>query len=882
MIKGVVKQILSGDSVVLLGSTRTGSAAERTLTLSYVRAPRLARLPTEVDEPFAFASREMLRKTLLGKTVSFQIEAISDTSGREFGSIYLDGEDVRTKLVQEGLVRVNRESKQQDELMKFLCAVEDEAIAAKKGIWSSSEGAKKDAVRTVVHVEGEESRKVFKALEGKAVPGIVEYIQDGSSFRILLYPSQFLPNPSAFYLIKAHLCGIQAPIAKKDGEVQPFAREAKLFCEPRIFQRELGILIEGVDKYNNFFVTLKHPQGNISLELVKNGLAKIADWSIGFTPQAAELRKAEEVAKQKKINMWKDYVEPAKSTDGLASREIVALVSEVHSGDTIVIQDLNDASNTKRINLSSIRAPKLGNAKRKEKDAPYAWESREFLRTRLIGKQVNVHIDYIKKATPELAQLGDREHATVTIGPLNIAVELVKNGLASVFKHRADEERASNYEALMSAEAQAAKAAIGIHSKRDVPIRRYSDLTQDGTNSRQYLVHLQAKRESGIVEHVANGSRLRIFIPSQSCLIPMSLAGIRCPAVARTSTEASEEYGPEALLMTKSRCLHRDVEVEVSTIDKAGTFIGNVFINKKSLALMLLENGMAFTHEASVYQLPNARELLDTEAKAKARKAGMWATFVEQPKTVEVEPEAESDDPEYTNVFVTNVSSKFVLHIQLLGEGSPEDVEAKIRANSIPSDAAAAFTIRTGLVVCAQFSYDQQWYRGLVKSIPKPNHAEILYVDYGNSEVVPFARIKPLSPKCSTLPHQATEVSLAHIKAPKDEELNEEATKLVEELTYNKVLVACIEEKKADRSITVSLYDPETKASVSGELVRHGLAKVIESRNKRFENVIGQLRTNQDYAKSKRYGIWRYGDAPDSDEEEEVPVAKPKAKGGRF
>ena len=37
------------------------------------------------------------------------------------------------------------------------------------------------------------------------------------------------------------------------------------------------------------------------------------------------------------------------------------------------------------------------------------------------------------------------------------------------------------------------------------------------------------------------------------------VTGIRCPAVARTSTEASEENGPEALLMTKSRCLHRDV-----------------------------------------------------------------------------------------------------------------------------------------------------------------------------------------------------------------------------------------------------------------------------------------------------------------------------------
>lgn len=42
----------------------------------------------------------------------------------------------------------------------------------------------------------------------------------------------------------------------------------------------------------------------------------------------------------------------------------------------------------RRVNLSSIRAPKLGNVKREEKPADYARESKEFLRTRLIGQEV--------------------------------------------------------------------------------------------------------------------------------------------------------------------------------------------------------------------------------------------------------------------------------------------------------------------------------------------------------------------------------------------------------------------------------------------------------------------------------------------------------------
>lgn len=65
---------------------------------------------------------------------------------------------------------------------------------------------------------------------------------------------------------------------------------------------------------------------------------------------------------------------------------------EVVSGDCIIVADdslpFGDPSAERRVNLSSIRAPKIGNPRRDEKPAPYAREAKEFLRTRLIGKQV--------------------------------------------------------------------------------------------------------------------------------------------------------------------------------------------------------------------------------------------------------------------------------------------------------------------------------------------------------------------------------------------------------------------------------------------------------------------------------------------------------------
>ena len=63
---------------------------------------------------------------------------------------------------------------------------------------------------------------------------------------------------------------------------EPFAAEAKYFVESRLLNRDVHVLLEGVDKYNNFYGTIQHPAGNISQELLKVGLAKVVDWSAKF------------------------------------------------------------------------------------------------------------------------------------------------------------------------------------------------------------------------------------------------------------------------------------------------------------------------------------------------------------------------------------------------------------------------------------------------------------------------------------------------------------------------------------------------------------------------------------------------------------------------
>lgn len=62
------------------------------------------------------------------------------------------------------------------------------------------------------------------------------------------------------------------------------------------------------------------------------------------------------------------------------------------SGDCVIVADdavpFGNPAAERRVCLSSIRSPKIGNPRKDDKPAPYSREAKEFLRQRLIGKQV--------------------------------------------------------------------------------------------------------------------------------------------------------------------------------------------------------------------------------------------------------------------------------------------------------------------------------------------------------------------------------------------------------------------------------------------------------------------------------------------------------------
>jgi len=60
------------------------------------------------------------------------------------------------------------------------------------------------------------------------------------------------------------------------------------------------------------------------------------------------------------------------------------------------------------------------------------FEARELLRTKLVGKEAQFTIDYVRPAEDRFPE---RINATVVVGGVNLAEALVSKGLAGVFRH---------------------------------------------------------------------------------------------------------------------------------------------------------------------------------------------------------------------------------------------------------------------------------------------------------------------------------------------------------------------------------------------------------------------------------------------------------------
>ncbi len=380
-----------------------------------------------MDEPFAWMAREFVRSRVIGKELCYTVDN-EVSSERAYGCVFLGrtagSENLTHLLVAEGLAQVRKNMSQamidKSPAMQALIELEEKAKAEHRGMWSSSPVG---APRTVSWAI-EDPTAFFEAHCKKPLRGIVEFVRDGNAMQIQLLPIDGDETPT-FYNIMVLLSGIKTPGSKKvenDRVHEPFSLDAQFFVESRLLQRDVTVILESLS--NQMFVgSVLHPNGNIALFLLREGLAKCLEWNLAIvSPEAGSVeiyKTAERTAKEKRLRIWQDY-QPAPSelkggkqdakADGKKKPAIrmehAGTVVEVGNGDNVLVK-CQDGS-VRKFFLSSVRPPRPA-LNKEGKPQPiqrplyqvaYMYEAREFLRKRLIGKQVSIlgNCSYLSEA----------------------------------------------------------------------------------------------------------------------------------------------------------------------------------------------------------------------------------------------------------------------------------------------------------------------------------------------------------------------------------------------------------------------------------------------------------------------------------------------------
>lgn len=457
----------------------------------------------------------------------------------------------------------------------------------------------------------------------------------------------------------------------------------------------------------------------------------MSDWSATYVAVETRsiMRNAERIAKAQHLRLWKEW----KPATIQGEREYTGEIIEVCSGDTVFV--FVPGVGERRVSLSSLRAPRLGNARRGEADAPYAWEAKEFLRTKSIGRRAKVSVEYERDpaSTAVGAAAQKRSFATIDVfnskgQSENVAVAIVREGLAEVIRHRQNDERSTFYDDLLGAETDAKSSRKGIHSGKASGIHRYTDLTADSTKAKQYLPFLRREKVvRGVVQFVSSGTRVKLFIPKENCLINFVISGIKCPnperkQAAKSGTgkalpiKAAEPFGDEARTFTRKNLMQRNVEIEVEDMDRGGAAFGTLYMTggaRQNFGCILLQEGLGMVDEYSVERMRFCAQLKEAQTKAIMDKKNIWKNYSKPVASVE----KTLAELESAPVSISEIVNGGHFFVQKTSTNSLSSLEDKMKVLTEQyGTSGATFEPKRGALCAALFtdSSGTLWYRAKV------------------------------------------------------------------------------------------------------------------------------------------------------------------------
>ncbi|NWU64316.1 TDRD1 protein, partial [Pterocles burchelli] len=158
------------------------------------------------------------------------------------------------------------------------------------------------------------------------------------------------------------------------------------------------------------------------------------------------------------------------------------------------------------------------------------------------------------------------------------------------------------------------------------------------------------------------------------------------------------------------------------------------------------------------------------------------------------------------------------------------ELQASLNEHCDKSPSSTAFRPAAGSVCCAQFTEDNLWYRAAVISYTSEDTVVAGYIDYGNVEVLPLTRLRPIIPRLMDLPAQAIRCALAGVKPPSGA-WTSKAISFMKQLVTDKVFTVEVVDKDSCRSM-VELVDTSVTPVIN--VSSHLIEKVCAAEESRM------------------------------------------------
>ncbi|XP_072726523.1 tudor domain-containing protein 1 [Ciconia boyciana] len=153
-----------------------------------------------------------------------------------------------------------------------------------------------------------------------------------------------------------------------------------------------------------------------------------------------------------------------------------------------------------------------------------------------------------------------------------------------------------------------------------------------------------------------------------------------------------------------------------------------------------------------------------------------------------------------------------------------DELQVSLNEHCDEFPSSPAFRPAAGNVCCAQFTEDNLWYRAAVIAYVSEDTVLAGYIDYGNFEVLPLTRLRPMIPRLMDLPAQAIRCTLAGVKPPLGA-WTSKAISFMKQLVKDKVFTVKVVSKENSRSV-VELVDASVTPviNISSHLIEKGCA----------------------------------------------------------